>query len=111
MAEMTEAERKILYDHDVAIINRQFDAKIKHLQDEYAALEAKHVAEIKRRSDAIQLRADQEINSITERDMRFLDDAKEKMELNCLKVVEWKDKEIASEVRQLTAHTQRQRKE
>jgi len=111
MPEMTESERQILYQHDVDIINRQFNAKIKKLQDDYKTLEDKHVAEVKRKTDALQLRCDQEKNAIIERDMRFLDDAKERMELSCLKLVEWKDREIASEVHQLTSHTQRQRRD
>ena len=48
MAERTEAERQILYQHDVDIVNRQADGKIAKLKEDFAKVEARHLASVEK---------------------------------------------------------------
>jgi len=155
MAELTEGERKILYQHDLDIINRQADEKIAKLKAKHAGFDAKEQAKVDKliaakqalrdkRKAAIKAQWDQRLaavkpgqeyktDNINEQfdglsdlaDLAYenwFDDAsesqykkdgerKERQGLEIEAVEKWRNAEIAKEVSQLAAHTQRQRKE
>lgn len=155
MAELTEGERQILYQHDLDIINRQADAKIEKVKAKYAAydvteqakvdkliaskqaLREKRKAGIKaqwdKRLSSVKPGQEYKIDNINEQfdglsdlaDLAYenwFDDASEdqykkdgerlgRMNLEIEVVEKWRNAEIAKEVSQLTAHTQRQRQE
>lgn len=58
MAEMTEAERQMLYQADCDIINRQADAKQAKLKAAYDKVEARHLAAVEKKRAELRIWAD-----------------------------------------------------
>lgn len=133
MAEMTEGERLAQYNHDIAIINRQADARIAGLNATYSALEQKHIAVTEKQCSDIEKKYDAKIEAIKTKaaqdveglelekerstdllkdiDIQFLDEAKGKMEKSIATVEAWRRTESDSELHQLQTHTQRPRRD